>query len=184
MLRGERFLLHSYSPMYTVGGGRILDVNAEHHRRFDPVVQQRLETAASGDAERILEERLAAAGAQGVPLAALAETCGLERVALDQAGGRLGAVIAAEGVAVTASAYAALLTEVMAVLERFHADQPFKKGLDIGSLTSELQSQPSPEVLQHTSAVWSRAESSGRARTSTASPGTIHSRASGNASGG
>ena len=148
-LRGERFLLRSYSPMYTVGGGRILDVNAEHHHRFDAAAQQRLETAASGDAERILEERLAAAGTQGVLLAALAETCGLERMALDQAGGRLGAVIAAEGVAVAASAYAALLTEVMAVLERFHADQPFKKGLDIGSLTSALESQPSPEVLHH-----------------------------------
>jgi selenocysteine-specific elongation factor len=120
----------------------------ERHRRFDAGVTQRLETAASGDVELIVAQRLTDAGAQGVRLTALAETLRVGRDVLGATVERLAAVIVTDDLAVAASAYAALLADVVAVLERFHDEQPFKKGLDVGTLTNELRAQPSPQILQ------------------------------------
>lgn len=147
--QSERFLIRSYSPMHTIGGGRILDVNAERHRRFDAVIKERLETAASGDTELILEQRLQEAGAEGVRLAALAEELGEDIEALEKIIHDHAVVRVDEHHFVAASVYQTLLTEVVAALERFHAQHPFKNGLDTASLPKELSSKPSAEVLRH-----------------------------------
>src|SRR3970282_1131411 len=39
----ERFVIRSYSPITTLGGGRILDAHPARHRRFDATVARRLE---------------------------------------------------------------------------------------------------------------------------------------------
>ncbi len=46
--RGERFIIRSYSPQTTIGGGVILDAYPGRHRRHDKVVLNRLETMAGG----------------------------------------------------------------------------------------------------------------------------------------
>lgn len=47
--RGDRFIIRSYSPMVTIGGGMIVDSDPQKHKRFRPEVIQRLEALASGD---------------------------------------------------------------------------------------------------------------------------------------
>jgi selenocysteine-specific elongation factor len=145
----ERFLLRSYSPVHTIGGGRILDVDTKRHRRFDAGVTARLETAASGDIERILAQRLAEEGAAGVSLGTLAEELGVDADALDPAVARLGAIRVGEDVAAAPAAVDALLSEAVGVLERFHREHPLKKGLDAGSLTNALRSKTSPDVVRY-----------------------------------
>ncbi len=145
----ERFLLRRPSPPRTVGGGRILDVNPPRHRRFDARVKAQLETTASGDLERILAQRLDQAGASGVPLAALATELGVGGAAIDAAVARLPAIAITAYFAVATSAYDALLAGIVTALERFHREEPFKKGLDAAKLARELPSEPGAEVLQH-----------------------------------
>ncbi|NOY12427.1 MAG: selenocysteine-specific translation elongation factor, partial [Deltaproteobacteria bacterium] len=36
--RGDRFIIRSYSPMITIGGGLVIDVEPQKHRRFRPAV--------------------------------------------------------------------------------------------------------------------------------------------------
>ncbi len=145
----ERFLVRRPSPARTIGGGRILDVNPPRHRRFDASVTARLTTSASGDVERILAQRLEQAGTAGVALAALAAELGVEREAFDAALGRLPTVAVTGDLVVAARAYDALLEEIVAALERFHREQPLKKGLDAAKLAHELRCAPSAAVLQH-----------------------------------
>jgi selenocysteine-specific elongation factor len=47
--RGDRFIIRSYSPMVTIGGGMIIDSDPHKHKRFRRDVIQRLEELASGD---------------------------------------------------------------------------------------------------------------------------------------
>jgi len=145
----ERFLVRRPSPPRTVGGGRILDVNPPRHRRFDARVKAQLETTASGDLERILTQRLDRAGAGGVPLTALAAELGASRAAVEAAVARLPAIAITADLVVATSAHDALLAGIVNALERFHREQPFKKGLDAAKLAGELPSEPGAEVLQH-----------------------------------
>jgi len=145
----ERFLLRSPSPPRTVGGGRILDVNPPRHRRFDASVTAQLESTASGDLARILTQRLEQAGATGVPLAALAAELSVAAVAMDAAVARLPAIPITTDLVVATSTYEALLADILAALERFHREQPFKKGLDASKLAHELPSEPGAEVLRY-----------------------------------
>lgn len=59
--RADRFIIRSYSPMTTIGGGRILDPAPPRHRRFRPASLAHLEElergpAAGGDAAFILQK--------------------------------------------------------------------------------------------------------------------------------
>ncbi len=47
--RGDRFIVRSYSPMYTIGGGIVVDAEPQKHKRFRPEVTQRLNELVSGD---------------------------------------------------------------------------------------------------------------------------------------
>jgi len=47
--RGDRFIIRSYSPMVTIGGGVVIDAEPQKHKRFRSDVTQRLNDLASGD---------------------------------------------------------------------------------------------------------------------------------------
>ena len=47
--RGDRFIIRSYSPMVTIGGGVVIDAEPQKHKRFRNEVTQRLNDLASGD---------------------------------------------------------------------------------------------------------------------------------------
>ena len=47
--RGDRFIIRSYSPMVTIGGGVVIDAEPKKHKRFRSEVTQRLHDLASGD---------------------------------------------------------------------------------------------------------------------------------------
>ncbi|MFO7578464.1 MAG: selenocysteine-specific translation elongation factor [Pelovirga sp.] len=47
--RGDRFIIRSYSPMVTIGGGVVIDTEPHKHKRFRPEVTRRLEELVTGD---------------------------------------------------------------------------------------------------------------------------------------
>jgi len=145
----ERFLVRRPSPPRTLGGGRIIDVDPARHRRFDARIKAQLETTASGDFARILSQRLEQAGARGVALGALTAELGVGRAPIDEAVSGLPAIAICDDLVVAVSVYDALLAGIVAALDRFHREQPFKKGVDASKLARELRSNPDVEVLQH-----------------------------------
>lgn len=52
---GDRFVIRSYSPASTVGGGRVLDTQAGRHRKRDSGVSEFLGLLATGSLEDIVE---------------------------------------------------------------------------------------------------------------------------------
>ena len=47
--RGDRFIIRSYSPMVTIGGGVVIDSEPLKHKRFRPEIIKRLQDLSSGD---------------------------------------------------------------------------------------------------------------------------------------
>jgi len=59
-LPGDRFVIRSFSPLITIGGGTVLDAAPEKHRRFDEAVPASLEHIAAGTEEAVAEAVLRA----------------------------------------------------------------------------------------------------------------------------
>lgn len=54
--RNDRFVIRSYSPMYTIGGGTIIEPAAVKAKRFDPQYIEALRTKEMGKTEDIIED--------------------------------------------------------------------------------------------------------------------------------
>lgn len=54
--RNDKFILRFYSPMYTVGGGVVLEPNAEKKKRFNQAAIEELKVKEIGDSKAILEK--------------------------------------------------------------------------------------------------------------------------------
>ncbi len=61
VLPGDRFILRQFSPVVTIGGGRVLDTQPRRHKRNDPAVLSYLETVAGNDREKVIEALAASA---------------------------------------------------------------------------------------------------------------------------
>lgn len=53
--RGDKFILRFYSPMFTIGGGEILEPNPDKKKRFDEDSLEELKIKELGDSKDILE---------------------------------------------------------------------------------------------------------------------------------
>jgi selenocysteine-specific elongation factor len=147
--RSERFILRSVSPVLTIGGGRILDIDPPRHRRFDEAVTGRLRSTAGGDADEMVSSTLEAAGTDGIELANLKEKLGVNDANLTAALVDLDAVAVDDQRVVSRSSHEQLLGEILAAVEAHHAANPRQQGVAAGSLKKQLSSAPHADVFQH-----------------------------------
>jgi selenocysteine-specific elongation factor len=68
---GDRFVVRSYSPIVTIGGGTLLDVDPPRFKRKGPALVAHLELLQAGSPEEVLEEHIRHVGAGGVRLTTL-----------------------------------------------------------------------------------------------------------------
>ena len=66
LIRDDRYVLRSYSPVQTIGGGRILNPIPVKHKPTKPDVMDHLTILASDDLEQVIEQLIQAAGFQGI----------------------------------------------------------------------------------------------------------------------
>lgn len=139
---GDRFVMRAGDR--TLGGGRVVEVNAPRHRRSDPAVITRLEARALGTPE----SRLLAAFERSEPCTALA----LERDAglpADEARAALGALLdrgevrrihppAGESLFITAARLGRYEVDALRALAAFHAVHPLRYAMPREELRSAL----------------------------------------------
>ena len=65
-LPGDRFVIRSYSPLLTIGGGEVLDAFPSRHKRFSQQVKEEMETLEKGSDDEKLKLRLLRAGPAGL----------------------------------------------------------------------------------------------------------------------
>ncbi len=129
---GDRFVLRSYSPVGTVGGGRILDPLASRDIRAWPAGLDDVDPAARLDA-------LAGRRRNGVLLADLPILLGVPANWTASADGR--STIAGDRI-VPSDRLRRLAGEASRLVEEFHRDHPALPGIPLETLRSSLRAPP------------------------------------------
>ena len=130
---GDRFVIRSYSPIMTIGGGSLLDVSPPRFKRKAPALLAHLAVLEHGTEPEVVEEHVRHAGASGVRLDALTGRVpfGPQRLREIVAGlVDAGAIRAVDREwFLHRDSHDRLREEVLGLLEDFHHRHPLKSGM-------------------------------------------------------
>ena len=146
--RSERFIVRSCTPVVTIGGGQILDLDPPRHRRFDDAVTERLLSTVVGDSANMVAAVLEDAGASGVSVDELGDRLGLDDESVRSEFDAMEAVVIDDNLAVAADVFSDLVDAIHLAVESHHAENPKSRGIAAGSLLSRLPSNPHEDVFE------------------------------------
>ena len=132
-LPGDRFVIRSYSPMVTIGGGTLLDIAPPRFKRKAPALVAHLALLRDGAPDTVVEEHIRHAGGAGVRVATLSGRVPFGparlRALLEglQAEGRVAAVD--RDWFVHPESLTRLRGLALAALEQFHRAFPLRPGM-------------------------------------------------------
>ncbi len=66
LVKDDRFVIRSYSPVQTIGGGKVINPIPTKHKRFKPDIAAMLESLARQDSPEIVDSHLKIIGSQGL----------------------------------------------------------------------------------------------------------------------
>ena len=133
VLPGDRFVVRSYSPIVTIGGGTLLDVDPPRFKLKAPTHLAHLKLLQEGSDEVVLEEHVRHVGASGVRLQTLSGRVPFGpaklRGVLDGlvAGGRV--LVVDRDWYLHPESFARLRALAVGALEAFHRANPLKPGM-------------------------------------------------------
>jgi selenocysteine-specific elongation factor len=132
-LPGDRFVVRSYSPIVTVAGGTLLDIDPPRFKRRAPALIAHLTLLAEGAPEDVVEEHVRQVGTAGVRLSALSGRVPFGPARLRglletlQAGDRLLAI--ERDWYLHPESEGRVRSLALAALEEFHRANPLKPGM-------------------------------------------------------
>ena len=139
--RGDRFIIRFYSPIITVGGGRIIDAQPAKHKRNRPEVLAGMDILANGSIEEIIYAK--AGERRFVRQKDLAHELGLldgEMKKAAEAGIGSGALtVLPDDTLVNDVKLARLRADMLKMAEDYHADNPLADGIPRQELLSRLK---------------------------------------------
>ncbi len=146
--RQDRFIVRSYSPMTTIGGGQIIDPAPVKHKRFRDGVMQALKELESGEGSFIVQ-KLAELGC--VKLKELEQASGLGR---ERITALLEKLAAAEQVCrigdqwVTVETARAWQRVLLDAVENYHRDNALQPGIPHATLKATLPAKVAPKAFE------------------------------------
>ncbi len=153
--RGDHFVIRSYSPMVTIGGGWVLNPLARRRKRSQPRQLEELKLLKEGPIEEVILYHLRQAKEMGLPLEELSLRVSLFGEDLEGVLKKLkerGQVkeVRTEGkrLFLAREVYEELKAEILERLEKFHAKFPLKPGLPKEDLRQRLPSGLESKVFE------------------------------------
>jgi selenocysteine-specific elongation factor len=153
-LPGDRFIIRSYSPQVTIGGGVIIDALPDKHRIRDREAVARLEQLERADpAERALEF-IEMSGARGMNQVEIAARTGAtdEQIQIAArelvAEGRAFEVSTAPMLLISAESFSRLAARVIELLKDYHRREPLSLGLSREEVRERVFGDVRPEVFR------------------------------------
>lgn len=150
----DRFIIRSYSPQVTIGGGVILDALPEKHRIRDNVARSRLEHLETADLAERLAIFIEMAGAHGIDEAEIAARTGAtdEQIALITRDlvrtGRVFHVAGPPLVLIFGQTHRGLAARVTDLLAEHHRREPLSLGLSREEVRDRIFGQLRPEIFR------------------------------------
>ena len=145
--RGDHFVIRSYSPMVTIGGGMVLNPVARKRKRSQPRQLEELKLLREGNLEEIILYHLQQAQEMGLPLEEIALRVSIFGPALEKSLKRLkehGQIkeVRTEGkrLFLAREIYEGLKQEILVRLAKYHEKFPLKPGIPKEDLRQRLPS--------------------------------------------
>ena len=139
----EPFIIRTYSPVETVGGGLILDPYPQKHTRADDDVLRRVQTLARGTDTEKLATKLFEAGPEGRDVRQLSLDLGLTGDTLPDD------LLVSCGPSLTLhrDVFNALQTQALAAVRVYHATHPTRRGMPLEDLRRGLPKPLKPPAF-------------------------------------
>lgn len=138
---GDHFVVRFFSPTVTVGGGVLLNVAPQRHKRNDPKILEGLAARASGSSERQVVQALRDAGVNMLKRAELAKAAGLTEGELEEPLAQLleeGRAVDLGGRYMDHDAVEGLWDKTVQLLSAYHKAQPLQPGMNRGEFRGKL----------------------------------------------
>jgi len=148
VVAGDHFVIRSYSPVTTIGGGRILDPLPAKHKRNDMKSLEDLKTLQGGTFPEKIAVILERAGFEGITYPALAFRLGAHvrrvREALEKLYTNRQAILLSgdEASALSATWFTHLENLLVKKLETYHQTNPLKEGISKEELIKMTSTNP------------------------------------------
>ncbi|MEI6262059.1 MAG: selenocysteine-specific translation elongation factor [Deltaproteobacteria bacterium] len=153
VVKDDRFVIRSYSPVRTIGGGGILNPIPQKHKRFKPEVFSGIQKLGELSPEEVITYHAEEAGYQGISFSDLRIMTNISDKKLDGAIQRLLSdkvflmIDREQRVFIHRTCFEQLFSEANVLLHAFHKINPLKPGMPKEELKSRLPPQISPKLF-------------------------------------
>lgn len=147
-MAGDRFVLRSYSPVRTIGGGTVLDPLARKLKRLNPAAKEELSTLQNGSAHEKAGLIIRRSGLAGITADQLSVRTGLPKEEIKKTiaeliSGKKAISLEKDGDRVISSSlFKSLQEQAVSELRKYHELEPLKEGISREELRSILLSRP------------------------------------------
>jgi selenocysteine-specific elongation factor len=154
LLRHDRYVIRSYSPVRTIGGGEVLNSLTERRKRRSEKGLAELQMLSRGDLSEVTEQFILFGRFQGVEMSDLPLLTNTGRRRLDEVLKKLLAqrkVVLYErerGGLIHAEFLQAAREEITSTLERYHRENPLREGFLKEELRSRTTGARNPRLFQ------------------------------------
>ncbi|HWP43775.1 MAG TPA: SelB C-terminal domain-containing protein, partial [Blastocatellia bacterium] len=153
-LPDDRFIIRSYSPQITIGGGVILDALPEKHRFSDPQAPARLARLERADPVERMAIFVEMEGARAMDRAFIEARTGATDAQITEAAralieaGRVIEVTSSPLMLISKESYTRLAQQVVELLEAHHRREPLSLGLGREEVRERVFGDIRPEVFR------------------------------------
>ena len=153
LVKDDRFVIRSYSPVRTIGGGQVLNPIPPKHKRFKADVVQGLQSIAERSTEELIAYYIDQTGHAGAAFSDLVLMTNITEKSLDQ---QLQALLSRKTVLLVdrdsriymhTNSFQQLRQDLTGHLERYHKTNPLKAGMPKEELKSKLPPNLSPKLF-------------------------------------
>jgi selenocysteine-specific elongation factor len=155
VLAHDRYVLRSYSPVQTVGGGEILHAVPQRKKRFTEAALMEMKVLSNGTLSEITEQFISGARFRGVEQSELPFLTNASRKKLDeilrtlQSQKRIIQYEKEKGIFIHAEYLRKAKEEIVTRLAQYHKDFPLKGGLLKEELRSRTAGANNPKLFNH-----------------------------------
>ncbi|MGA8019745.1 MAG: selenocysteine-specific translation elongation factor [Desulfobacterales bacterium] len=153
LVKDDRFVIRSYSPVRTIGGGQVLNPIPPKHKRFKADVVQGLQSIAERSKEELIAYYIDQTGHTGVAFSDLVLMTNITEKSLEQ---QLQALLSRKTVLLVdrdsriymhTNSFQQLRQDLTGHLEKYHKTNPLKAGMPKEELRTKLPPNLSPKLF-------------------------------------
>ena len=155
VLRGDRYVLRSYSPVRTIGGGEVLNALPKKKKRFSETVLSEMKTLSSGNNNEIIELFVSSGRFKGLEQKTLPFLINMSRSRLGDALKSLKSqkkIVLYDkegGILIHSDFLNKARDEILDTISQYHKDFPLKAGLLKEELRSRTTGADNPKLFNY-----------------------------------